>query len=500
MKIIAAFLIFLACLLLTPQVALAQSEAGNQVYTFIQSAPGASSIYIKLPDSKIVEKNSEGKQPAFSTIKLWIAGTVMQSVQNGSLNLTSSYTVKAADKVGGTGFISIGSTYTYEQLLEYMLTHSDNSASNILIDSVGGLGAVNSFISSSGYGNTSINRYLAKSGPENLTTAKDAATFMENLYQKKVVSFQSSEKILSILEKRTAIKKDGLYLSRSLTALSQFIGKSGVGPNTRNDAGSFLNQGGGRVFVGVFLANLPNEAAGESFIGQLGQLIYGQTITGGDIQPPVSSTSASLTNISKWCTKVGSPVGPSPCQTVITISSEALGDVLNWASQITNSLARALWGFLNNLATAITNGSYSTKTWSGASEGAVYWCTYLIIDSYNLAGHQGLSKANHAAVIYMRKWWYTTGAGQGYVYIDYPSNNQLLQNVKPGYAMFMEQEAGVFKQREHVNMIKSITVDSRGNGEIITLDSNTPIISHKYSIVEWSIKGIPYPVRGFGGM
>ncbi len=174
--------------------------------------------------------------------------------------------------------------------------------------------------------------------------------------------------------------------------------------------------------------------------------------------------------------------------------------ILDWASQITNSLARGIWGYLNRFVNALSNGSYSTGTWAGANEGSVYWCTYLIIDSYNLAGYGGLTKSAHAAVVNMRRWWKTTGASSGYVYVDYENNKQSVANVQPGYAMFMESSAGTHTGREHVNMVKEINIDANGNGKIVTIDSNSSSISHSYPVADFQVKNTPYPVRGFGGI
>lgn len=175
-----------------------------------------------------------------------------------------------------------------------------------------------------------------------------------------------------------------------------------------------------------------------------------------------------------------------------------LSSIVDWDTKIVDGLKPALWGYLNNLSTAITNGSYSTGTWSGANSGTVYWCTYSIVDSYNLAGITGLTKAAHGAVVTMRQFW-KGAASSGYIYVDYEGNKQSITSVKPGYAMFMESVAGTMTGNEHVNMVKEIQIDERGNGKLISQDSNSSAKSHTFPIDSYSVKGVPYPVRGFGG-
>lgn len=506
-KLAALVFVLVFSLLLFTNKSYAQQENTQtpQLQSDLNSLPGTNSVFIKLPDNQVVSQNGDQRQPAYSTIKLWVAGAVMQASGNGSLDLSESYTVKASDKVGGTGFVTTGLINTFNQYLENMLVYSDNTATNILIDKIGGLDAVNEYIQANGYENTVMNRYLAKGGPENLTSAKDAVNFMEKLYGGQVVSSQASETITNILKKRTQLKKDSIFIGRNLPADAQFAGKSGVGPGIRNDAGTFLNVAGGRVFMAVLTSSLSSEAAGETAIAQLAQKAQAQGIPGSPRAGNTISTSQSASTGNKSnrvCTKVGNPDGPNPCETgtEIPVGEGVVNQVLEWASQITSNLQQGLWGYFNKLVTSLTSGSFSTGTWTGANEGSVYWCTYLIIDAYNLSGYGGLSKSAHAAVVNMRRWWSTTGVANGYIYIDYPSNNQLLSSVKPGYAMFMEQEAGVFRQREHVNLIRDISIDSEGNGSFTTYDSNTSSVTRKYAVAGWRILNPIYPVRGFGGI
>lgn len=190
-------------------------------------------------------------------------------------------------------------------------------------------------------------------------------------------------------------------------------------------------------------------------------------------------------------TTVGSPKA-------FLTTSGILRSAIDWDTQIVQALQPGLWGYINKLVSGISNGSYSTGSWNGTNEATVYWCTYSIIDSYNLAGVGGLSKASHAAVVNMRNYW--KNAPAGYKYIDYPGSSKELASLQPGYAMFMELVPGQYTGNEHVAMIKSVSVDARGNGSIQTQDSNSSVPIHTYPVDNWTIQGTNYPVRGFGGV
>lgn len=215
------------------------------------------------------------------------------------------------------------------------------------------------------------------------------------------------------------------------------------------------------------------------------------------VPPPLNQTSSSG-GIQAESNLVTTRVGNAPVSS--SSASTNLAAVLDWDTKIVDSLQSGIWGYINRLVTAITNGSYSTGTWSGSSDSTVYWCTYSIIDAYNLAGVEGLSKSKHAAVVNMRRFW-MNAPKDTYDYAPYDSDNSTLASVKPGYAIFMERYPGVFSQNEHVSMVKEISLNQRGDGYIISQDSNSSSKTHKFSISGWSvISGATYPVRGFGGL
>jgi hypothetical protein len=216
-----------------------------------------------------------------------------------------------------------------------------------------------------------------------------------------------------------------------------------------------------------------------------------------------AQTTTNSSNSSSFCTMVGETKDPSPCinqsnKPTDTKPTGTLASVLDWDTKIVDKLERGIWTYLNKLSTSITNGTYSTGTWAGTNDGTVYWCTYSIADAYNLAGITGLSKSSHAAVVNMRIFW--KKQQNGFLYVDYQGNNQKLTDVKPGYAIFMEFADGQFLSKEHVAMVKEIRINEKGNGTLITQDSNSSAKTRNYDVKDLKILGTPYPVRGFGGI
>ena len=171
--------------------------------------------------------------------------------------------------------------------------------------------------------------------------------------------------------------------------------------------------------------------------------------------------------------------------------------IVSWAQQITSVLGVGVDGYHNVMNSDISNGTYTVQKRPG-TEADRYWCTYLVIDSYNLTGIAGLSY-NYAAVIDMIDFWQSTG---GYSYLNYYIDNHqvVLLGVKPGYAFFLQGTPGQHTGNEHVEIVRDLSIDVNGNGVVNTYSSNTTLTEHAWQVSGWEI--IPLwnvtPV-GFGG-
>lgn len=249
--------------------------------------PGNHSAMAILPDGQRIQKNADKAIPAYSAIKLWIAATILEAASKGELNLSEEYTIQAGDIASGTGNINssnVGKSYTYQQLMEFMLIYSDNSSANILLKKLGpgqfGFTAVNSYAQRNNFPATKIQRFLGSLDPtnDNFTSAADGVTFMERLYKKQIVNSEASDNLTSILNRRRELEnKSYIYIGRSLPVGVEFIEKSGVGPKTRGDIGSFVAKNGQRVYLAILLSNLTNETVGETAIAKSALDIYNLT-------------------------------------------------------------------------------------------------------------------------------------------------------------------------------------------------------------------------------
>lgn len=259
---------------------LAEQPGGqqNNLQSLFASLPQTSAAAVITPDGNRTQLNGAQQMPSASVIKLWVAAAVYDGAQNGTLDLSETHTITSDNIAPGTGVLhqQVGKVKTYAELVELMLVYSDNSATNILIDKLGGFDTINSYASRNGYTSTRLQRKLGypDSARENYTSANDAVTFMQNLYGLKVVNQDASNAIISILKKRRQYENKAYdYIGRYLPSGVDYVEKSGLGTGVRNDAGSFLTKSGARVSVAIFLSN-NNERTQEEAIGKTVQQLY----------------------------------------------------------------------------------------------------------------------------------------------------------------------------------------------------------------------------------
>ncbi|MBE8951287.1 MAG: serine hydrolase [Quinella sp. 3Q1] len=145
-----------------------------------------------------------------SMIKVFILAAAMDKAKNGELNLDETLTLKSSDKVGGAGILagySSGTVLTLREVIELMITHSDNTATNMIIDRLG-MSMINEYIRREGYGDTVLRRKMMDydaiyAGRENFSSVKDLGDFFNRLYNYECVGEEYDKIMLDFLVKQT---------------------------------------------------------------------------------------------------------------------------------------------------------------------------------------------------------------------------------------------------------------------------------------------------------
>jgi beta-lactamase class A len=144
-----------------------------------------------------------------SLIKVLILVEVLRQADSGEISLAERIKVKSEDVVDYSEMIHKGSargTFTVEQLAEGMITVSDNTATNMLIDLVG-TKSVNSLSQNLRLANTYLGRKMMdfrsrSAGAHNLTSAADMVILLTAIWRGRLLSANSRRLALAILERQ----------------------------------------------------------------------------------------------------------------------------------------------------------------------------------------------------------------------------------------------------------------------------------------------------------
>ncbi|WP_338543637.1 serine hydrolase [Abiotrophia defectiva] len=155
--------------------------------------------------------NQSGPIKSASIIKLFIMQVLLEEIKAGHLSWQEMITMTAEDQVGGTGNLQAaepGTSYSLEELALEMLIHSDNTATNLIIERLGGLSAVQAKIQSLGYQDTRLQRLMMDQvaiaeGRENFTSAREVGQLLAKLYQHKLVGQEQDQIFLDYLAQQT---------------------------------------------------------------------------------------------------------------------------------------------------------------------------------------------------------------------------------------------------------------------------------------------------------
>ena len=210
------------------------------------------SVYLAYPQKsdETFIYNSKPMRSA-SMIKVFIMATVMEKAKQGEIDIDEKLTVLESDKVGGAGILagdSSGTELTLRELMELMIMHSDNTATNMIIDRIG-CEEINDYMERNGYSDSFLGRKmmsheaLAGNG-ENYSSARDLGVFFTRLYNYECVSEKYDKIMIDFLIKQTDTDCFPAALSGK-----QIAHKTGALDGLYDDGGIIYSDAGDAVLV-----------------------------------------------------------------------------------------------------------------------------------------------------------------------------------------------------------------------------------------------------------
>ena len=227
---------------------------------------------LDLTDQRSFYLSADAVYPTASTIKIAVLAELYRQNERGSgAKLGDLYTVNAKDGVGTEGILQDMTPgvarITNRDLALLMVSLSDNSATNVLIDRVG-MDNVNAWLGQMGLQQTRLRRHMldvkaAQEGRENTATPRELIALLQALSDGRAFGKGTTEAFFKML----ATQKSS-YIPRRLPAELMIANKPGSLDGVRNDAGIVYVPG--RPFaiaVMTTFANDGNEA--EESIGRI---------------------------------------------------------------------------------------------------------------------------------------------------------------------------------------------------------------------------------------
>jgi beta-lactamase class A len=220
----------------------------------------------------LFERNGQKVVPSASVIKIPILLSLLKAKE---INLKHAYTLQPKDIVGGSGDIQYEvpfNKFTYNYLAQKMISVSDNTATNILMEKLGSE-QIQEDINNWGLTNTKLNRKMMdfeaiKAGKQNFTTCEDINGLLLKLLNKQLLSKKSGKKAMEILlacEDRTTIP-------RNIPVNVPIAHKTGTLDYVRGDAGIIFSKN--ILILTVFVENFESLEQAETIIGKIAECCY----------------------------------------------------------------------------------------------------------------------------------------------------------------------------------------------------------------------------------
>jgi D-alanyl-D-alanine carboxypeptidase (penicillin-binding protein 5/6) len=204
----------LACLICLYVASAQADELADKIKPLVEEHKGKVAVAIKdLKTGESFRLNADQPMPTASLIKFPLMIAAYQAFEDGKLKPDQMIELEEADKVPGSGILtaqfSAGAQLSLRDVIHLMIVHSDNTATNMVVDEVG-LKAAAELMDKLGVPETKLHSKVFRRDtsifPERSkkyglgsTTADDMVKLLELLSQKKLVSEAASEKMLEHL-------------------------------------------------------------------------------------------------------------------------------------------------------------------------------------------------------------------------------------------------------------------------------------------------------------
>ncbi len=210
---------------------------------------------------------------AASMIKVPILVAFFQDVDAGKIRLDEELTMRQEEVAEGSGdmqYQPVGTRYTALETATKMIVISDNTATNMLINRLGGIDALNQRFKSWGSSATTIRNLLPDLEGTNVTTPKELADLMARVVQGDFLSLRSRDRVIQIMQGTVT----NTLLPSGLGEGSTIAHKTGDIGSMVGDVGIIDMPNGKRYVATVMVQRSHNDPRAQELIRQISQTAY----------------------------------------------------------------------------------------------------------------------------------------------------------------------------------------------------------------------------------
>lgn len=228
---------------------------------------------------------------AASLIKVPVLVKLLDAIDRGQVSMDEQLELRPDLIGGGSGYLQwrpVNSKVSLREAMESMIVVSDNTATNLIIDRVGGIEACNRDFAFWGLKRTYVNDWLPDLPGTNKTSPGDLVSLLAMVDKGHLLTPESRARMLKIME-RTRIKT---LLPPGLPAGAKISHKTGDIGSLVGDCGIVTAPDGKKFIAAVQVQRPHNDRRANEMIRQMSRVIYPAIVHG--VPGPVFAPQATV--------------------------------------------------------------------------------------------------------------------------------------------------------------------------------------------------------------
>lgn len=241
----------------------------------VEQQGGVAGVSLFTPTGERFSHNGSRAFHSASTVKIPVMVEIFRQIERDELDHSDIILLTEEDRTPGSGVLTHmheGLQITLDDLLYLMISISDNSATNMLVD-LAGLEGINATMADLGMTSSAMNRRMLgrtprADEPENWATPDDYTAAMLAIVTDTAASPESCALMRDLLAKQQNTRR----ISRHLPEGARWGSKTGSLPGFVNDVG-FITTDAGTLVIACYLEGV-EEDTGEAAIAGIAKAAY----------------------------------------------------------------------------------------------------------------------------------------------------------------------------------------------------------------------------------